>query len=180
MTIQTVAAGLGELRPAKRRGEIKQGINGSTLVDDSYNANRQSALAAVALLRGARLPAGARRWLIFGDMLELGAFAPEEHAAVGAAAAQAGIDELVLVGTEVRATAEAARQAGMPAERVHLYEASLADRAALAQAHRAAAEYVRARLAAGDVALVKGSLGAGMDAIVAALVEQTGEADRGS
>src|SRR5690349_13147182 len=43
MTLQAVAASLGEIHPAKRRGEIKPGLNGATLVDDSYNANRQSA-----------------------------------------------------------------------------------------------------------------------------------------
>jgi UDP-N-acetylmuramoyl-tripeptide--D-alanyl-D-alanine ligase len=179
MGLDAVTAGLGELHPAKRRGEIKRGINGSTVVDDSYNSNRQSALAAVALLQGAKLAAGGKRWLLFGDMLELGTFAAEEHAAVGTAAAR-GIDELVLVGTEVRATAEAARQAGMPAERIHLYEARLTDAEALAQARRTAAAYVRERIAEGDVALVKGSLGVGMDAMVAELVEQTGGADHGS
>jgi UDP-N-acetylmuramoyl-tripeptide--D-alanyl-D-alanine ligase len=170
MPLQAVAAGLEEIRPAKRRGELKQGINSSTIVDDSYNANRQSAVAAVELLRDAQLPNGAKRWFVFGDMLELGNFAEEEHAAVGKAAAH-GLDELVLVGTEVRATAQAARMAGMPTERIHLFEARLDDSTAVAQARQAAATYVRERLGKGDVALVKGSLGVGMDAIVTALLE---------
>lgn len=168
MTPQAVAAGLGEIRPAKRRGEIKPGVNGATLVDDSYNANRQSAEAAVALLRGAKVPTGGRRWFVFGDMLELGTYAREEHAAVGTTAAGA-VDELVLVGTDVRATADAAVHAGMPPGRVHLFSASLADAAALASARRQAAAAVRASLRAGDLVLVKGSLGVGMDAIVAEL-----------
>jgi UDP-N-acetylmuramoyl-tripeptide--D-alanyl-D-alanine ligase len=176
MSVRTVAAGLGEIRPAKRRGEIKDGVNASKIVDDSYNANRQSALAAVALLQRAALPDGARRWFIFGDMLELGHYAPEEHAAVGKAAAH-GLDELVLVGTEVAATAEAARKGGMPDERIHLFAAQLDDHAALAQAHQQAAAYVRERIAPGDLALVKGSLGAGMDAVVSELLEH-GHASR--
>ncbi len=175
MNIQTVAAGLGELRPAKRRGEIKQGINGSTLVDDSYNANRQSALAALSLLRGAEIAGGGRRWFIFGDMLELGKFSMQEHAAVGAAAT--AVDQLVLVGTEVRATADAALAAGMPAERVHLFAAPLEHEQELAQARMAAAAYVRDNLRPGDLVLVKGSLGVGMDAIVTELQER-GKASR--
>jgi UDP-N-acetylmuramoyl-tripeptide--D-alanyl-D-alanine ligase len=127
MSLPEVAAALEHLRPAKRRGEIKRGASGSTLVDDSYNANRQSAEAAIATLRGAK--------------------------------------------EDVRATAEAALRAGMPAERVHLFAAPLAEREALAQARLAAARYVRERLAPGDVVLVKGSLGVGMDAVVAELVE---------
>lgn len=170
MDLPAIAAGLAELRPAKRRGETKRGVNGSTLVDDSYNSNRQSALAAIALLRGARVAGGATRWLVFGDMLELGVHAPEEHAAVGAAAAGA-VDELVLVGTEVRATAEAALRAGMPAQRIHLFTARLDQPVALAEARREAAALVRGRVKAGDLLLVKGSLGVGMDTVVAELVD---------
>jgi UDP-N-acetylmuramoyl-tripeptide--D-alanyl-D-alanine ligase len=171
MDLATIAATLGELHPVKRRGEIKRAVKGVTLVDDSYNANRQSAVAAIALLRGATLPPDARRWFVFGDMLELGAYSPDEHAAVGEAAAANALDELVLVGSDVRATAEAALHAGLPPERVHLFPASLSDLAALRQARQAAAAYVRERLAPGDVVLVKGSLGVGMDAIVAELLE---------
>ena len=166
MDLERIAAGLGELRPVKRRGEVKPAVNGAMLVDDSYNANRQSAVAAVELLKGAKVPEGGRRWLVFGDMLELGAYAHDEHAAVGAAAAAARLDALVLVGSEVAATAEAAVQAGLPADRVHLFAASLADRTALAAARQAAAALVRDALRPGDVVLVKGSLGVGMDAIV--------------
>ncbi len=166
MDLDQIAAGLSELRPVKRRGEIKPAVNGATLVDDSYNANRQSAVAAVELLRGAKVPQGGRRWLVFGDMLELGAYARDEHAAVGTAAAAANLDALVLVGSDVAATAEAAIQAGLPEDRVHLFAAPLADRAALAAARQSAAALVREALRSGDVVLVKGSLGVGMDAVV--------------
>lgn len=176
MPLPTVAAALGEIRPAKRRGEIKHGLRGSTLVDDSYNANRQSALAALALLKGAEAEPGARRWFIFGDMLELGKFSRAEHAAVGAAAA-AAVDELVLVGTEAAAAADAAIKAGMPRERVHYFPARLDDPEALAEAHRQAAARVRETVRSGDIVLVKGSLGAGMDAIVTELQER-GKANR--
>lgn len=171
MNIQTVAAGLAEIRPAKRRGEIKQGIHGAILVDDSYNANRQSAEAAIDLLGSANVVPGRKRWFILGDMLELGMYAREEHAAVGRKAAKV-LDELVLVGTETKTTADAAIHAGMPPERVHYFPASLQDVAALAQARRQASALVREQLSAGDVVLVKGSLGAGMDAVVAELVER--------
>jgi UDP-N-acetylmuramoyl-tripeptide--D-alanyl-D-alanine ligase len=173
MALPAVADALAEARPAKRRGEILRAFNGATLVDDRYNANRQSALAALDLLRLARIAPGARRWLLFGDMLELGEFAPSEHALVGAAAATS-VDELVLVGDEVRATAEGARAAGMPADRIHYYPPSLDDPAELAAAQAAAAAYVREHLQPDDLALVKGSLGAGMNALVDALAPVVG------
>jgi UDP-N-acetylmuramoyl-tripeptide--D-alanyl-D-alanine ligase len=173
MALDAVADALAEVRPAKRRGEIFRAFNGATLIDDSYNANRQSALAALALLRQAHSSPEARRWLLLGDMLELGEFAQSEHALVGVEAAMSA-DELVLVGSEVLATAHAARLSGMPEERVHLYPASLDDAKALAAAHAAAADYVRAHLKPDDLVLVKGSLGAGMEALVWALVEPAG------
>jgi UDP-N-acetylmuramoyl-tripeptide--D-alanyl-D-alanine ligase len=171
MSAQAVAAGLGEIRPAKRRGEIKQGINDTTLVDDTYNANRQSAEAAIRLLADGHRPYGGRRWFVFGDMLELGKYSREEHASVGRSAA-AAVDELVLVGTEVKATACAAQEAGMAPEHIHLFEAPLADAGQLASARIEAAVYTRSHLEPGDLVLVKGSLGMGMDAVVTELQEK--------
>lgn len=171
MNLDDIAAGLSEIRPVKRRGEIKRAVNGATLVDDTYNANRQSAIAAISLLEGASIPKSSKRWFVFGDMLELGKYSRDEHAAVGAAAAR-GVDELVLVGAEVKSTADAALQAGMPANRVHLYSASLSDVDAMIQARHEAATFVRERIHEGDVVLVKGSLGAGMDAVVEELQEK--------
>ncbi len=171
MPVQTVAAGLAEVRPAKRRGEIKQGMHGTTLVDDTYNANRQSALAALSLIQKAEAPIGARRWFVFGDMLELGKFSRQEHAAVGEAAAGA-VDELVLVGTDVEATADAALRAGMSPEHVHYFPASLDNAGELSEARLVAAAHIREWLRPGDLVLVKGSLGVGMDAIVTELQER--------
>ncbi|HLJ80816.1 MAG TPA: hypothetical protein VKT52_04970, partial [Ktedonobacterales bacterium] len=82
------------------------------------------------------------------------------------------VDDLVLVGTEVKATADAALGAGMSPHRVHLFPARLDNPSELDHARREAAALVRSRLITGDLVLVKGSLGVGMDAIVAALMER--------
>jgi UDP-N-acetylmuramoyl-tripeptide--D-alanyl-D-alanine ligase len=173
MSLHMVATRLNEIRPVKRRGEVKHGVNGTTLVDDTYNANRQSAVAAVALLKGADILRGGRRWFVFGDMLELGTYSRDEHAAVGTSAAKA-VDELVLVGADVQATADAAVRAGMAPEHVRYFPAPIGNAGLLTQARMDAAAYVREHLREGDLVLVKGSLGVGMDAIVAALQEQSG------
>jgi UDP-N-acetylmuramoyl-tripeptide--D-alanyl-D-alanine ligase len=169
MPLEEVAEALGELRPAKRRGEVKAGVNGCVVIDDSYNSNRQSALAALETLRGAQLPAGARRWFVFGDMLELGDYSPAEHTAVGTALAQGGVKRVVLVGQDTRYTYEAALAAGLEPERVAYFPAPLADRDELARAKEKAVALLSAELVPGDLALVKGSLGVGMDVIVTAL-----------
>lgn len=168
LTLEEVARGLATLRPAKRRGELKPGLHGSLLIDDSYNANRQSVIAALRLLRAGHVPAGARRWAVLGDMLELGTYAPAEHTLVGTAAAETA-DELVAVGEHAQAVVVAARAAGMAPARTHTFDAAGDDAAALARARQAAAALVGERLGPGDLVLVKGSLGVGMDAVVAAL-----------
>jgi UDP-N-acetylmuramoyl-tripeptide--D-alanyl-D-alanine ligase len=168
MSLHMVAARLNDIRPVKRRGEVKHGVNGATLVDDTYNANRQSAVAAIALLKGADIPKDSKRWFVFGDMLELGTYSRDEHAAVGTAAAQT-VDELILVGSDVQATADAAIRAGMSREHVRYFPAPISDAGLLTQARNDAAAYVRERVCEGDLVLVKGSLGVSMDAIVAAL-----------
>jgi UDP-N-acetylmuramoyl-tripeptide--D-alanyl-D-alanine ligase len=169
MPLEEIAVALGELHPAKRRGEVKLGVNGCVVIDDSYNSNRQSALAALETLRGAQIPAGARRWFVFGDMLELGDYSPAEHAAVGAALAQSGIERAVLVGQDTRYTYEAALAAGLEPARIIYFPAPLNDREELARAKEKAVALLCAQLTAGDLALVKGSLGVGMDTVVAAL-----------
>jgi UDP-N-acetylmuramoyl-tripeptide--D-alanyl-D-alanine ligase len=173
MTIEAVAAGLGELRVPKRRGEIKAGVAGITVIDDSYNANRQSVEAALDLLQSAKAGKSARRWAVLGDMFELGQFAAAEHSAVGSYAAGKA-DELVAVGGDARHVAAAARAAGMAPEHVHLFEADINDATALTAARDAAAQLIRATARPGDLVLIKGSLGMGMDSIVSQLVADAG------
>ena len=90
-----IAAGLGAMRAVSGRLELKQGIGGSTLIDDSYNANPESARAGIDVL--AARPG--HRHLVLGDMGELGAEASALHRSVGAHARAAGLDGLWSTGT---------------------------------------------------------------------------------
>ena len=104
-----------------------------TLVDDSYNANPDSVLAAIDTL--AALPGP--RWLVLGDMGEVGDQGPAFHAEVGAQAAARGIESLWCAGA---LTAHAAATFG-PAARRFADAAALA--AALAEAPEAASLLVK-------------------------------------
>lgn len=77
-----------------------------TIIDDTYNANLTSALAAVDFLFS--LPGNRRRVVVFADMLELGNRSKSHHKQVGMALASAGVDLLLCFGPESRTTAEAA------------------------------------------------------------------------
>jgi len=92
---ETIARALGEFHAPKGRLQRFEGLHGSVLIDDTYNANPDSALAAIAVL--AALPG--KRVLVLGDMGELGDEGAEQHRRVGEAAQQAGIDRLLTLGT---------------------------------------------------------------------------------
>ena len=78
-TLEQIVGGLAAMRPVSGRLELKPAINGAFLVDDSYNANPSSLKAGLDALRGF----SGKRWLVLGDMLELGDSANELHAEIG-------------------------------------------------------------------------------------------------
>jgi UDP-N-acetylmuramoyl-tripeptide--D-alanyl-D-alanine ligase len=95
--LSAVVTGLQTFRPVKGRSQSEmlnwRGAR-ATLVDDSYNANPDSVRAAIGLLAGLAGP----RWLILGDMGEVGQQGPAFHAEVGRFAAESGIEQLWAVG----------------------------------------------------------------------------------
>jgi UDP-N-acetylmuramoyl-tripeptide--D-alanyl-D-alanine ligase len=132
------------------RGERIALEHGVTIVNDCYNANPLSMRAALDDL-ATQSPAG-RRVAVLGDMLELGPDEREHHAEIGAYAAAAGVELLIAVGP--RAAAMVGPFAG---EAVAVADAGAA--AALA------AELVEP----GDLVLVKGSRGVGLEVVAETL-----------
>ena len=95
--LDAVGSGLAAFEPVAGRSQLlslQSGHGPVALIDDSYNANPDSVLAAIRLL--ADLPGP--RWLLLGDMGEVGGEGPRFHAEVGAAARDAGIDHVWAVG----------------------------------------------------------------------------------
>jgi UDP-N-acetylmuramoyl-tripeptide--D-alanyl-D-alanine ligase len=154
-TDREISRGLAEVKPVGRRLRLEKLASGVDLVDDSYNANPASMSAALRTLVDLSRPAGRRAVAVLGDMLELGAFEAEAHRNLGAEAAGAGLAALAAFGPRSRATAEAARAAGLQAFHTE-------DVAALVA-------WARATLQPGDVLLVKGSRGMKLERLVEAL-----------
>jgi UDP-N-acetylmuramoyl-tripeptide--D-alanyl-D-alanine ligase len=95
--LTAVAAGLAAFRPVAGRSVLRRVERDGrplALVDDSYNANPDSVLAAIDVL--ADLPGP--RWLLLGDMGEVGQQGPAFHAEVGRRAAERGIESLWCAG----------------------------------------------------------------------------------
>lgn len=101
--VTEAVAALAAFQPVAGRLVTHRLAGGGTLVDDTYNANPASAAAAIDVL--AMQPG--TRWLVLGDMGELGAGTRELHAAVGAHAHAAGIERLFTLGDLARAAADA-------------------------------------------------------------------------
>lgn len=99
---ETIIDGLAAARPAAGRLRVVPGIKGIRLIDDSYNANPSSVMAAARVLGEQEGDA----WLILGDMAELGPEADEFHRQVGEHARSAGIDRLYCAGPHSRHAAE--------------------------------------------------------------------------
>ena len=85
---------LGRFVAVKGRLQIKAGVHGATLIDDTYNANPDSVRAAIDAL--ARAPG--RKLLVLGDMGEVGAQGTAFHEEVGAYARTAGVERLYALG----------------------------------------------------------------------------------
>jgi UDP-N-acetylmuramoyl-tripeptide--D-alanyl-D-alanine ligase len=99
---EAIGAGLNAWRPVAGRG-VKLRINGCDVIDDTYNANPDSVRAAIDLLAAAPAP----RFLVLGDMGEVGVRGPEFHREVGQYARERGIDTLLAIGSLMREASQA-------------------------------------------------------------------------
>ena len=157
MDARDIAGGLMAVQPVAGRLAWRKALGGARLLDDTYNANPTSLHAGLELLAAVR----ARRWLVLGDMGELGRGSEQLHFAAGENARALGIERLYTVGKLAR---EAAR--GFGAGAVHFDDVA------------ALVAEVRERLAPDVAVLVKGSRSSRMERVVAGLTgeEQVGGA----
>lgn len=102
LSVDEVAAGLSAVRPLDGRLRRGPGRGGISLIDDAYNANPASVRAAIDVLARCDGP----RVLVLGAMLELGALSAAEHADIGRYAKAQAVHQLVGVGPETKAATE--------------------------------------------------------------------------
>lgn len=157
--ISSVVRSLAEWNPPPGRMRVIRGVNGSTIIDDTYNSSPAAALSALDTLKEVK---AIRRIAVLGDMLELGRYATEAHRSVGTRAAVCA-DILLTVGFRARATGEAALDAGMPEVNIREYEHT--------ESRRVGRE-LRSELREGDIVLVKGSQSMRMERTVEELMAE--------
>ena len=143
-----IKRGLENVRPVAGRLQLKPGIKGSRIIDDTYNANPLSLQAALKVLAGCE----GEKFLALGDMGELGGDAAALHRQAGVQARDYGVDALYAVGDNSRNAVQA-----------------FGERARHFAAHEALIDSLRDDLHAEVTLLVKGSRAMHMERVVKAL-----------
>jgi UDP-N-acetylmuramoyl-tripeptide--D-alanyl-D-alanine ligase len=157
-SLAEIGAGLADFRPVAGRLQLKPGRRGSRLIDDSYNANPSSVRAGLEVL--VSLPG--RKWLVLGDMGELGDHAESSHSDIGALARRIGVERVFAIGALTPGTVASFGAGGE----------WFADAEALIAR-------LQAELAAGITLLVKGSRVNRLERVVAALTDAAVTAQSG-
>ncbi len=140
--------------PPKRMGIIRK--HGLTILNDCYNANPESTLAALKTL--SEIKSSGQKWLVMGDMLELGEQAAAAHANIGRAISEYGVTGVVAYGPLSANMVAAAKASSPKVDATHF-----ADKSQLLQ-------YLKKNIGSEDTLLVKGSRGMQMEDVISELV----------
>ena len=142
------------------RMRLLSGIDGSLIIDDTYNSSPFAAKSGLETLGEVKAK---RKIAILGDMLELGKHTVEAHKNIGKVAKE-NADMLIVVGARAQSIKEGAMEAGMAPENISEFANSVD-----------AGEFAKTILKKGDTVLVKGSQGMRMERTTAAILLEPGK-----
>jgi UDP-N-acetylmuramoyl-tripeptide--D-alanyl-D-alanine ligase len=143
-----VATALASYNPKNNRSQLVRTAGGNDLILDAYNANPSSMAAALRSFAQRPVTAAQGRLAILGDMFELGESAEAEHEALGRLLAELKLDNVLLIGPLMQAAAQ-----------THPTAQHFADKTA-------AATWLAGHPVAGQLVLVKGSRGMGLETLL--------------
>jgi len=146
--LKLIKQGLEMMKPVKGRLEMKKGLNNSRIIDDTYNANPVSLTAAIKAISSF----SGRRWLVLGDMGELGVQSESLHADAGNLARVNGIERVFAIGV---LSQHAVRSFGHGAQHFSSMETMI--------------DALKKEIAADVILLVKGSRSMKMERVTSAL-----------
>lgn len=153
-----ICSGLENFKPSKMRMEIFIGKHNIKVINDVYNANPDSTVAAISALNS--MEAAGRKVCILGDMFELGDFAKEGHEKVGGFAAESHIDVVAAVGQMASSIINGASKS--KGKGIELYSFST---------NQEVIDNLKNIIKPNDTILIKGSRGMHMENIVESLRE---------
>jgi len=141
LSSEEIRKGIDQVQPVAGRMRSFKGKNGSTIIDDSYNASPDAVLAAIATLHQAK----GRKIALLGQMNELGSYSQEAHEMVGKVAAK--LDVVLTVGEDANSIlGPAAVKAGLGEADLHVFTTPYE-----------AGKWLVKAVKKGDTILVKGS-----------------------
>ncbi|MBP6942850.1 MAG: UDP-N-acetylmuramoyl-tripeptide--D-alanyl-D-alanine ligase [Candidatus Buchananbacteria bacterium] len=164
LNLVEIAQALRSFQLTPGRMSLIDGIKGTLIIDDTYNAGPDSMQAA--LETASKLKRRGVTYAVLGDMLELGDMTESAHEAVGAAVVHNKFDVLITVGERAKTIARVAREKGMSEDAVFTF-------ADVGRAGR----FLQDRLEPQDLVLVKGSRGMRMEKIVKEVMAEPLRAD---
>jgi UDP-N-acetylmuramoyl-tripeptide--D-alanyl-D-alanine ligase len=154
----TIAQGLAEHRPVNQRMQVHHMADGTRIIDDTYNANPRSVLAAVQTVAAIH---DDRPWVVvLGEMRELGESSAALHRKVGQRIASLGMDQLITLGGMAAHIGEGAKEAGLVADRCY-HAADHADIVVRLRNHWIPGAWI----------LIKGSRGMTMEKVVEGILK---------
>ena len=159
MSKQSIARGLEQFVPLKGRLQVIELNGGIRIIDDTYNANPSSLGAALNTVQ--ELRSGKQGLVVgVGEMLELGAEAPQLHRHAGRRIAETGARYLVALGEHGAQVMEGAREGGMDKARTHL-----------ATSHAEMIDALKEQVREHDIVFLKGSRRLSLDKVVDVMKE---------
>jgi UDP-N-acetylmuramoyl-tripeptide--D-alanyl-D-alanine ligase len=154
---------ISEFTTPRGRLSLIEGINESTIIDDTYNASPVAMEAAIEVLKELK---GKRKIAVLGDMLELGKYTEEAHRAIGERVFDIA-DMLVVVGPRAKFIAEGAFDQGFSKKNIQAFDTSYA-----------VAEFLKNTIKKGDLILMKGSQGVRLERAVATIMAHPEDASK--
>ena len=153
MKMEDIKKGLNSANLSSGRLELRE-IEGVTFVDDTYNANPDSVIAAMECLSEMRC--AGNKYVVLGFMAELGDDAERYHFDIGVKASRFGVGNILSVGDGADFIQKGAISEGVE-KAIHFND------------HQECALFLKEELSSGDVVLVKGSRSSAMERILTIL-----------
>ncbi len=161
LNLLEIAALLSNFNLPPGRMNLLAGQNHSFIIDDTYNSSPDACLAALDILDRLQVADTATKYIILGDMMEIGDYTEDGHRSVGKKVASINKSILVAIGERAQFIGEGAKAAGMASDHIHYFRDL-----------NEASNFVKPLIGHGDVILVKGSQAMRLEKLVKQLMAE--------
>ncbi len=161
INVVEAAKRLSKYKPLPGRMRPIYGIKSSLILDDTYNASPRALEFSLKTLQKIKKHPQSKKWVIIGDMKELGRKSQDIHYEFGKKIAQMDFNYLVTVGPEAKHLAKGARLSVMDKDNIFEFDNS-----------QKAGEFIKEKLGTGDTLLIKGSQAVRMEKIVEKIMKE--------